>query len=75
MIELIHARIARDISERQFAAAPRATEPEPVAQRAPARAAEPEPIAPRAPVRRGTVRVLRRLADRLEPAPRCAPQS
>ena len=30
---------------------------------------------PRAPVRRGTVRVLRRLADRLEPAPRCAPQS
>jgi hypothetical protein len=61
MIELIHARIARDISERQFAAAPRATEP--------------EPVAPRAPVRRGTVRVLRRLADRLEPAPRCAPQS
>ena len=60
MIELIHARIARDISERQFAAAERP--------------APPEPVAPRAPVRRGTVRVLRRLADRLEPAPRCAPQ-
>ena len=40
-----------------------------------ARAAEPEAAAPRAPVRRGTVRVLRTLADRLEPAPRCAPQS
>ena len=60
MLDLVHARIARDLTERQFAAAPRA--------------AEPEPIAPRAPVRRGTVRVLRRLADRLEPAPRCAPQ-
>jgi hypothetical protein len=61
MLDLIHARIARDLTERQFAAAPRATEP--------------EPVAVRAPVRRGAVRVLRRLADRLEPAPRCAPQS
>jgi hypothetical protein len=61
MIELIHARIARDLTDRQFAAAPRATEP--------------EPVAPRAPVRRGAVSVLRRLADRLEPAPRCAPQA
>ena len=61
MLDLVHAHIARDLSERQFAAAPRATEP--------------EPVAARAPVRRGAVRVLRRLADRLEPAPRCAPQA
>jgi hypothetical protein len=61
----VTARIARDLTQRQFAAAPRRT----------ARIAEPEATAPRAPVRRGTVRVLRRVADRLEPAPRCAPQA
>ena len=61
----VNARIARDLSARQFANGPRRS----------ARIVEPEVTAPRAPVRRGTVRVLRRLADRLEPAPRCAPQS
>ena len=66
MLDLVHARIARDLAERQFADAPR---------RPPRRAAEPAPTAPRAPVRRGAVLVLRRLADRLEPAPRCAAQS
>jgi hypothetical protein len=65
MLDLVHARIARDLTESQFAAAPRPT----------LRAAEPEAVAPRAPVRRGTVRVLRRLADSLEPAPRHAAQS
>jgi hypothetical protein len=65
VLDLVHARIARDLTESQFAAATRPT----------ARAAEPEAVAPRAPVRRGTVRVLRRLADSLEPAPRHAPQS
>jgi hypothetical protein len=65
VLDIVHARIARDLTERQFAAATRPT----------ARAAEPEAVAPRAPVRRGTVRVLRRLADSLEPAPRHAPQS
>ena len=43
--------------------------------RAAAPADAPEATAPRAPVRRSAVRVLRTLADRLEPAPRCAPQS
>jgi hypothetical protein len=62
---LVTAHIARDITARQFADGPRRG----------ARLAEPEPSTPRAPVRRGAVRVLRRLADRLEPAPRCAPQS
>ena len=61
----VNSRIARDLSARQFAAGPRRA----------ARAAEPEAVAPRAPVRRSAVRVLRTLADRLEPAPRCAPQS
>jgi hypothetical protein len=61
----VNARIARDLTQRQFAAPARRTP----------RIAEPEATAPRAPVRRGTVRVLRRLADRLEPAPRCAPQA
>jgi hypothetical protein len=61
----VNARIARDLTARQFAAAARRT----------ARVAEPEATAPRAPVRRGAVRILRRTADRLEPAPRCAPQS
>ena len=65
MLDIVHARIARDLTEQQFAAGPRRS----------ARAAEPEATTPRAPVRRGTVRFLRRLADRLEPAPRCAPQS
>jgi hypothetical protein len=61
----VNARIARDLSARQFADGPRRS----------ARAPEPDPTDPRAPVRRSAVRGLRRLADRLEPAPRCAPQS
>jgi hypothetical protein len=61
----VNARIARDLSARQFADGPRRS----------ARAAEPDATDPRAPVRRSAVRGLRRLADRLEPAPRCAPQS
>jgi hypothetical protein len=62
----VTSRIARDLSAQQFAAAaPRPT-------RTPA--AVPA-AAPAAPVRRSAVRVLRRLADRLEPAPRYAPQS
>jgi hypothetical protein len=61
----VNARIARDLSARQFADGPRRS----------IRAAEPQATPPRAPVRRGVVRVLRRAADRLEPAPRCAPQS
>jgi hypothetical protein len=68
MLDLaVTARIARDLSARQFASAPPRT----------ARTAAPAPAAaePRAPVRRGAVRVLRTLADRLEPAGRCAPQS
>jgi hypothetical protein len=65
MLDIVHARIARDLTESQFADATRRT----------ARVAEPQAAAPRAPVRRGAVRILRRLADRLEPAPRCAPQS
>ena len=63
---LVNARIARDLTARQFAAAPRRSTRVPEAQPA---------AAPRAPVRRGAVRILRRLADRLEPAPRTAPQS
>ena len=59
----VTSRIARDLSARQFADAP------PTAPTAPAA------VEPRAPVRRSLVVVLRRLADRLEPAPRCAPQS
>ena len=66
MLDLVvNSRIARDLAARQFAAGPRRS----------VRATEPEATTPRAPVRRGAVRVLRRLADRLEPAPRCAPQS
>jgi hypothetical protein len=61
MLDLVHARIAVDHTQRQFAAG--------------TRPARPETAAPKAPVRRGTVRVLRRLADRLEPARRPAPQS
>jgi hypothetical protein len=66
MLELaVHSRIARDLSAEQFADGPARPSPDPVA------------IATerRAPVRRSAVRALRRLADRLEPAPRCAPQS
>ena len=66
MLDLfVNARIARDLTARQFANGPRRS----------ARAVEPEAATLRAPVRRGAVRVLRRLADRLEPAPRYAPQS
>jgi hypothetical protein len=68
MIDLaVASLIARDLTERQFgAAAPRSSRtPTPVAAVA----------EPRAPVRRTAVRTLRNLADRLEPAPRCAPQS
>ena len=62
----VNARIARDLSRAGSSPTARAAVP---------RATEPEVTAPRAPVRRSAVRVLRRLADRLEPAPRCAPQS
>ena len=62
---LVTAHIARDLTARQFAAGPRRS----------VRGTEPEATTPRALVRRGAVRVLRRLADRLEPAPRYAPQS
>jgi hypothetical protein len=66
MLDLaVNSRIAHDLSGRQFAAGPRRS----------ADAGEPAAVAPRAPVRRSTVRVLRTLADRLEPAQRCAPQS
>jgi hypothetical protein len=64
MLDLaVTSLIARDLSARQFADAP--TTP-PVA---------PAASQPRAPVRRSAVRVLRTLADRLEPARRYAPQS
>ena len=68
MLDLaVASRIARDLTEQQFgAAAPRSTRiPAPVAAVA----------EPRAPLRRTAVRALRRLADPLEPAPRCAPQA
>jgi hypothetical protein len=66
MLELaVVSRIARDLTEEQFAApASRPTRTPAVAPAA----------APRAPVRRSAVRALRRVADRLEPAPRCATQ-
>ena len=66
MLELaVTSRIARDLSARQFAsAAPRP-------RQAPATAT----VAPLAPVRRGAVHVLRRLADRLEPASRRAAEA
>ena len=63
----VTSRIARDLSAQQFSAAtPR-----------PARnpAAAPAVVEPRAPVRRGTVRALRTLADRLEPTGGYASQS
>jgi hypothetical protein len=63
----IAAHFVRDMTERQFgAAAPQPTR---------TRAAVPAVAEKRAPVRRTTVRALRSLADRLEPAPRCAPQA
>jgi transposase len=66
MLDLaVTSRIARDLSAEQFAAG---------ARRSP-RAEEPEAVAHRAPVRRSAVRVLRTLADRLEPTGRYAPQS
>jgi hypothetical protein len=63
----VTSRIARDLSAQQFAAAAPRTARTPAAVSAAA--------TPRAPVRRSAVRVLRRVAARLEPAPRCAPQS
>ena len=68
MLELaVASRIARDLSEQQFGAAP---------ARPPRAPATPVAVAePRAPLRRMAVRALRSLADRLEPAPRCAPQA
>jgi hypothetical protein len=68
MLDLaVASRIARDLTDQQFgAAAPRSART-PVAANTVAE--------PRAPLRRTMVRALRRLADRLEPAPRCAPQA
>ena len=64
MLDLaVTSRIARDLSAQQFAAAPQSAPTAPAATE------------PRAPVRRSAVRVLRTLADRLEPAGRYAPQS
>ena len=63
----VTSRIIRDMSEQQFGAAA----PQPTRNRDAVSAVAER----RAPVRRTTVRALRRLADRLEPAPRCAPQS
>ena len=69
MLDLaVASRIAHDLSEQQFATAQRG------ARRAPALTTT-AVDAPRAPVRRSAVRALRRPADRLEPAPRCAPQA
>jgi hypothetical protein len=68
MLDLaVASRIARDLTEHQFRAAP--------ARPSRAAAAAVTVPEPRAPVRRTAVRTLRRLADRLEPAPRCAPQA
>jgi hypothetical protein len=67
MLELaVVSRIARDLTEDQFAAGPRRS----------TRMPDAAPVAstPRAPVRRTTVRALRRVADRLEPAPRWSTQ-
>jgi hypothetical protein len=67
MLDLaVVSRIARDLTEQQFRSAPARQSRVPAA---PVAASE-----PRAPVRRTAVRALRRIADRLEPAPRCAPQ-
>jgi hypothetical protein len=67
MLELaVASRIARDLTEEQFAA--------PASRPTRTPAAAPAAAAPRAPVRRTTVRALRRVADRLEPAPRWSTQ-
>jgi hypothetical protein len=67
MLELaVVSRIARDLMEEQFA--------DPASRPTRTQAAAPAAAAPRAPVRRSAVRALRRVADRLEPAPRCATQ-
>jgi hypothetical protein len=58
---LVNARIARDLTERQFAAAER-----PRPSRTPVASASAGPA--RSPMRRSTARVLRRLADRIEAA-------
>ena len=64
MIDIaIASYFAKDKMERQFAAPQRRPAPP---------AAAPVAPAPRAPVRRATVYALRVLADRIEPAPRCA---
>jgi hypothetical protein len=66
MIDLAVASLmARDLTERQFAESPRPG-------RAPA--AAPRSVR-RAPVRRASARLLRVLADRVEPAPRRAFQA
>jgi hypothetical protein len=66
MVELVIAsQMAKDKMERQFAHPTRRTAPPPAAVVA----------EPRAPVRRTAVRLLRVVADRLEPAPRCLPES
>jgi hypothetical protein len=64
MLEPITALMARDRTAAQFA------------ERRNGRPAEAPAalVAPRAPVRRTGARVLRTLADRIEPAPRCVPQ-
>jgi hypothetical protein len=68
MLDLaVASRIAHDLSAQQFGPA------EPRPSRTPAAATA--VVEPSAPVRRTAVRALRRLADRLEPAPRCAPQA
>jgi len=59
--------IIRDLTEQQFGAAP--------PQSTRTRTVAPAVAERRAPVRRTAVRALRRMADRLEPAPRCAPQA
>jgi hypothetical protein len=67
MLDLaVASRVAADLTEQQFAAGP--------ARQSRATAAPVAVAGPRAPVRRTAVRALRRIADRLEPAPRCAPQ-
>jgi hypothetical protein len=64
MLDLpIASLMARDLSRRQFAAAPRPTLRASVVTVA---------REPRAPVRRAGARALRALADRVEPAP-CGP--
>ena len=65
MIEIVIAsQFVKDKMERQFAPGPRR----------PVREATPVAVVaePRAPVRRATVRALRVLADRIDPATRCA---